>query len=838
MQQNPELELARKFVYYTNRNVFLTGKAGTGKTTFLHNLQRESLKRMVITAPTGVAAINAKGVTLHSFFQMPFGPILCESVAGKKAVQEQNQKRFHKINKNKIRIIKSLDLLVIDEISMVRADLLDGIDEILRRYRDRSKPFGGLQLLMIGDMQQLPPVVKDDEWRLLAPYYDTYYFFGSHALKKTFTVSVELKHIYRQSDDLFIKILNEIRNNCLSRESLEVLNARHKEGFRDKDDEGYINLTTHNYSADQINEDELQQIKSEKFTYKARITGDFPEHMHPVATQLELKKGAQVMFIKNDSNPLKRYYNGKIGKITSLSNLNIEVSCPDWPEPLEIDRETWKNIRYKINEKSKELEEEEIGTFTQYPLRLAWAITIHKSQGLTFEKAIIDAKAAFAHGQTYVALSRCKSLEGLILSTKLAYSSIITDYKVQSFNKQIEDNPPSQNTLLDAQKDYHYKLIEEIFSFKELRYQMEGLYRTARENNRIIHGQLYEKVAQMQRPVLEELWQVGNKFLVQVQHLLQTTEEIDNNEQLQQRITKAAEWFISKFTEGLEIPFNNLKWDTDNKAIKKQLNEHIEKIKEIIVLKTFAFNEFRNGFHVMNYLKLRANILAGDFAEASEHKKAKTTTEKQYVGEEHEELFDILRNWRRELANEADVPAYMILTQKALTGISQILPQNEKELLSVTGVGKKTLEAHGDDILQIVAQFCAHSKIDLNKRELPEIKEKKTKKNAVKGESQLKSLEYFQKGMSPKQIAEERELTLSTIEGHLAWAVGEGKIKLNSKLIAPEKEAIIRDWMNENEFKGLKEVRDALGETFSFGELRLVQSSISFEEKANEQAVE
>ena len=412
MSKNPELELALQFIDKTDRNLFITGKAGTGKTTFLHQIKKKSLKRMVIVAPTGVAAINAKGVTIHSFFQMPFGPILPNQIAN-----TSNQQR--KFSKTKIDIIKSLDLVIIDEISMVRADLLDGIDQVLRRYKNRDKVFGGAQVLMIGDLQQLAPVVRPNEWSLLQSHYETVYFFSSKAYQQAKVVSIELKHIYRQKNEDFITILNEIRNDDLSEKSANILNKRFKPNFSPSKEEGYITLTTHNNRANLINNSELNKVQGNSTFFRAEISGKFNENAFPNAEELELKVGAQVMFIKNDSSPEKRYYNGKIGIVTNISKTAVTVQCANEGDEIVTEKEVWTNINYSIHEETKALKEEIVGSFTQIPLQLAWAITIHKSQGLTFERAIIDAEASFAHGQTYVALSRCTSLEGLVLKTPI-----------------------------------------------------------------------------------------------------------------------------------------------------------------------------------------------------------------------------------------------------------------------------------------------------------------------------------------------------------------------------------------------------------------------------------
>ncbi|HPR62403.1 MAG TPA: AAA family ATPase, partial [Prolixibacteraceae bacterium] len=385
-QTNPELTLAYNFLQYTNQNVFLTGKAGTGKTTFLKNLKQQSPKRMIIVAPTGVAAINAGGVTIHSFFQMSFGPqIPVDPNRPPNADDARNNSvAFKRFNSEKINIIRSLDLLVIDEVSMVRADLLDGIDEVLRRYKNRYQPFGGVQLLMIGDLQQLAPVVKDDEWAILRNYYDTCYFFSSRALKKSSFVGIELKQIFRQTDQRFIDLLNRVRENRIDVKLLAELNSRYIPGFSPTDDEGYITLTTHNYQAKQINDKKIDALKTKVHTYKARIIDEFPEYAYPTDELLELKVGAQVMFVKNDSSYAKLYYNGKIGKVIETNSDFVMVLCPGETEPIKVEPDIWENVKFSLNDETQEIEEQLIGQFVQMPLKLAWAITIHKSQGLTF----------------------------------------------------------------------------------------------------------------------------------------------------------------------------------------------------------------------------------------------------------------------------------------------------------------------------------------------------------------------------------------------------------------------------------------------------------------------
>lgn len=559
IMDNPELNLVWDFVNNTDRNIFLTGKAGTGKTTFLHKLKSESLKRLAVVAPTGVAAINAGGVTIHSFFQLPFGPILPETA------NTPGNSFSKKFSKKKINIIKSLDLLIIDEVSMVRADLLDGIDQVLRRFRDRTKPFGGAQLLMIGDLQQLSPVIKQDEWQLLKQHYSTGFFFGSNAYQSSNALTIELKRIYRQESEDFIKILNEIRNDSLSPESSETLNKRFIPEFVAKDDEGYTTLTTHNNRADSINSAELKKLKKKSFIYEADVLGKFPEYTYPTHSQLELKVGAQVMFVKNDSSPEKRYFNGKIGTIVGLDEDEVLTRCPGDNFDIVTSREIWRNIQYSIKPETKEIVEEEIGSFSQIPLCLAWAITIHKSQGLTFEKVIIDAQEAFAHGQTYVALSRCTTLEGIVLTGPLTRKSIINNHEVASFSKNAEDNQPDSSILETSQKTYQLNLIDEIFNFYSFLYPVTRIMDIYYKNKESISGNLLDQLTILKEKGVTQLLKINATFKSQLVKLCEV-EAPENNSVIQERFIKAIAYFEKYTKDFVKEPLEELRFTTDNKA--------------------------------------------------------------------------------------------------------------------------------------------------------------------------------------------------------------------------------------------------------------------------------
>ena len=459
MEGNAELRTAWEFVEKTGKSVFLTGKAGTGKTTFLKKVVAESKKRVVVVAPTGIAAINAGGVTIHSFFQLPLHPF----IPGMKI-----ESKFA-FSKEKRSIIKTIDILVIDEVSMVRSDLMDAIDSVLRRFRNRYKPFGGVQLLLIGDLQQLSPVVTDEDVQFLSQYYPSPYFFGSRALSQVDYVTIELKEVYRQQDLEFISILNSVRSGHPSADVIRALNSRYDPHFSPAADEGYIRLTTHNQIADDYNARQLSLIDEPLHSFDAEISGSFPESSYPIDFRLELKAGAQVMFVKNDPSSEKRYYNGKIGVITDFYEEYILVQCPGDEEKIAVEPLEWENSRYVINEQTQELDSEVLGIFRQYPLRLAWAITIHKSQGLTFDKAIIDAASSFASGQVYVALSRCRTLDGMVLATPLRQDSVITDLRVEDYIEGQEAAAARSLSRLDSIKEEYYKeLLGELFDFKEL----------------------------------------------------------------------------------------------------------------------------------------------------------------------------------------------------------------------------------------------------------------------------------------------------------------------------------------------------------------------------------
>ena len=800
MPKNPELELALDFIEKTDRNLFITGKAGTGKTTFLHQIKKKSLKRMVIVAPTGVAAINAKGVTIHSFFQMPFGPILPNQIANTSNAQR-------KFSKTKIDIIKSLDLVIIDEISMVRADLLDGIDQVMRRYKNRNKVFGGAQILMIGDLQQLAPVVRPNEWSLLQSHYNTVYFFSSKAYQEANVVSIELKHIYRQKNEDFIKILNEIRTDTLSDMSAKILNKNYNPSFSPTKEEGYITLTTHNNRANLINESELNKLKIKSSFFNAEVSGKFNENAYPNAERLELKVGAQVMFIKNDSSTDKRYYNGKIGIITAISKESVTVKCANEIDEIVTEKETWSNINYSINEETKAIKEEMIGAFSQIPLRLAWAITIHKSQGLTFEKAIIDAEASFAHGQTYVALSRCTSLEGLVLKTPITSSAIINDSTVSVFNEGVEENHPDESVLNESEKHFQLNLISEILDYQPLLYPITRLIDIFYNNRTSIKGDVIDHLQTIKDDGIVALMKISNGFKNQLNTLSEDNVLPQNSSQIQERFIKAITYFLNTTKNSIQKPLDTITFSTDNKAVKKDFSKQFDSLQEKLEEKLFALQKMTKGFKVQEYLQVRANAV---LQKTEPIKKKKVASKRDPI------LALKLRELRDGIAKSLEIAHFQIFTQETLYALCDDLPRTEKELLKVVGMGKTRVSKYGEEILEAIEVYCKDNGINrLNEQ----------KKEDKKPTKQI-SFELFKAGLSIKEIAKERSLTVGTIENHLANYISSGDIDV-LELIPLKRYKNIRNQVEEaGEVKGLTALKEKVDGSVTYMELKMVLMSM------------
>ncbi|GKT09625.1 helix-turn-helix domain-containing protein [Desulforhabdus sp. TSK] len=811
---NPELQLAHDFVEYTDRNIFLTGKAGTGKTTFLHNMKKNTHKRMIVTAPTGVAAINAGGVTLHSFFQLPFGPF----VPGSEDYGRHNQHRF---SKEKINIVRSLDLLVIDEISMVRADLLDGVDSVLRHYRRNDLPFGGVQLLMIGDLQQLSPVVKEDDRAILRDFYDSMYFFGCRALSLSDLVVIELKHIYRQSDGRFIDLLNRVRDNQLDQASLHELNSRYRKNFRPGENDGTITLSTHNRSADAINESRLKALPEKPRSFRAEVEGDFPEYSYPTSLELTLKKGAQVMFVKNDPSPGKLYFNGKIGKITRMTDQSVSVKCPGDEGEITVEPAIWENIKYRIDPATAEITEDKVGSFVQLPLKLAWAITIHKSQGLTFDRAVIDAGAAFAHGQVYVALSRCKTFEGLVLSSPIPGHAIKTDGAVSQFIAQTSETPPSVEKLQAAKILYQQRLLTECFDFSQLRGLLGRFIRVLRANARTVSLSGAGDLQEMEDRARAEIFVVSEKFHRQLTGLFADDKPPEADPAVLDRTTRAGVYFEEKLNSILGDRLAALRIDTDNKEIAKIARVALDELKKETAVKLAAARSCKPGFSPARYLRALSSAEI-DLTTARETKNRTADTDVSEIGAP--ELLQALKDWRAAKAGEAGLPHYQILHQSVLMQIAATLPDSPAALMSIRGIGKRLCEKYGQELLALVSAYRQKHGISGPVRSTTAAPKPPATggKTAAKDTRQI-TYELFSKGLTVAQVARERGLAHSTIEGHLTCFVETGRLDVG-KLIPEEKLKAIDQRLMEMKDKPLGEIKQSLGDSYSYGEIRLVQA--------------
>ena len=806
---NQKLDFVEELVLYTDSHIFLTGKAGTGKTTFLKNLPLKTYKRMVVVAPTGVAAINAGGQTIHSFFQLPFGPQLPENALGKTYNAKSLAAQYQKLNKKKINLMRSLDLLIIDEISMVRADVLDAIDAVLRRVRRSQKPFGGLQLLMIGDVHQLAPVAKPEEWEVLSPYYDTPYFFGSQVLKKAPYVCVELEHIYRQHDEDFITLLNKVRNNRMDAECVRLLNTHFKPDFRPKDEEGYITLTTHNYQADQINESKLAAIKEKPLTFKADVHGTFPENTYPTKEELVLKVGAQVMFVKNDPNPEKAFYNGKIGRLVGYDEKEGTVTVESDGERITVPKLKWQNMEYTINADNQDIEEKEIGSFSQIPLRLAWAVTIHKSQGLTFDKVIVDAGQAFAHGQVYVALSRCTSLEGLVLKTRISSNALVNDYSVDQFVEHLPEKEPTQEKVDQLRHDCELETMLELIDFDGIYKDFGKLMKVIYDNDTLFEGTIIQDLSGRRNKIHEELCQVGIKFESQVRKLHDQLPSCEQNPTLQERLTKGVAYF-DKHLKAIAAGLFDLPFKTDNQAVNEQLTEALKLLKEDMYLKGCCLEACKDGFTIRKYQKTKS--VKAIEAEKSGKKKVEIKFEPSKNGG----LYSILLSWRAARASADDVPASNIAPIRTLKAIATEKPVTLSELRAIEGMGTKRIRNYGAEILDIVLRFIGKDPQATDIGDLSQV----TKKRQI-GDTYRITKELFDNGLSVEAIAKERGLAISTILGHLVHYVEEGTLKA-SQIISKEKYNEILEYFESTFDPQINTAREVLGPEYQYSEIKAV----------------
>lgn len=704
---NEIFTLAADIVLNTSQSVFLTGKAGTGKTTFLHYIRQHADKNVIVAAPTGVAAINAGGVTLHSLLQLPFEPFI-PNLEGKKKLD------FHfKLRKSKIEMLRELDLLIIDEVSMLRADMLDSIDHMLKRYRNNQRLFGGVQILFIGDMYQLPPVVQQHEWDQLKEYYPSPFFFHAQALQNNMPLYIELKTIYRQSDQIFIDILNRIRNSCTTSADLQILNQRYDPSFKLTEENRYIVLCTHNYKADKINNDELARLATKGISFSGKISGDFAENSLPTDFNLLLKVGAQVMFVKNDAGEKRRYYNGKLAVVSFLSEKKIIVRFENGHE-MELEEETWRNVRYSLNEDSGDIQEEELGAFTQYPIRLAWAITIHKSQGLTFDRVVIDAGQAFAAGQVYVALSRCTSLDGIVLFSRITPDSIRTDEGAIAFSKK-ELKQDYLQQVLDQEKPYYCaEQLKKAFDWAPVVRSLRSLYELASSKTIPNKEEILSLISQLHRKAEEEE-RIALNFRREL-HLILSVPNPDLN-LIAERVKKAVVYFHKDLQQHIILPIENY------------------------------LNTLKNASKVKLYLKGLREI--------------------------HATLLSFLAK------------------------------------LEHVRYGNISLTS---DII--------FDKIVVSKAEEAPITEKKEK--TQKGDSQRITLSLFNEGKSVKEIVAERNLSTTTIEGHLSGFILTGDLSVD-KLISKEKQDYLIPRLKDIPFNTpLSSIKEDLPKEYSYLDIKTI----------------
>ncbi|MBX2925652.1 MAG: helix-turn-helix domain-containing protein [Chitinophagaceae bacterium] len=717
---NQYFKRALQFVCHTNRHIFLTGKAGTGKTTFLRYIRENCSKKMAVLAPTGVAAINAGGTTIHSFFQLPFGPFLPtrQTLSNDSVNNEHTLFKNLRFNAEKRLLLQELELLVIDEVSMLRSDTLDAIDTILRHFRRQMLvPFGGVQMLYIGDLFQLPPVIGNEEWEILQNAYTSPFFFDSLAARQSPPLYLELKKIYRQNEEEFIHILNNIRNNIATAADLKKLHEYYKPGYEPVKDDNYIVLTTHNSRADQINHQQLSRLPGKASLFKGEITGDFNEKSIPADMNLQLKPGTQIMFVKNDKGEVRRYYNGKIGTVSKIEKDKIFISFAG-KEELLLEKETWKNIRYRYNSEKDSIEEEELGSFTQYPIRLAWAVTIHKSQGLTFEKAIIDAGASFAAGQVYVALSRLTSLNGLILYSRIHTESIHTHPRVIAFTETEAEEAELDMQLEKEQKLFVAGSLLSAFNCLKLAERAEQHFEAYE------HRQLPDKndcIAWAEKLLLEarSLQEVSERFNKQLTVLLAEAEST-GYEKLHQRIQAASAYFLKSITGMLDM-----------------IKEH------------------------MHSVKSRPKV-------------------KKYMKELDQMDTDFMR---KKLQVEQSLKISEGLVNSI--GLSELLLLQQQQ------------------------------------NQVAVIKEEPLIAKPKKGDSHRLSLSMYREGKTIPEIATDRGLSVSTIEGHLAHFIPTGEITL-AELLPEEKIDTIRKVIEETGETTSSALKEKLGEQYSYGEIRMV----------------
>lgn len=731
---------AAKFINQTNRHIFLTGKAGTGKTTFLKHIIDNTHKKAAIVAPTGIAAINAGGSTIHSMFQLPFGSFVpVANYRNNNLSIQLNDKtslfKNHHLSSIKKSLLREIELLIIDEVSMLRADLLDAMDAKMRQARGKNNlSFGGVQVLFIGDMFQLPPVIKDEEWKVLSEFYKSPYFFDAQVLQTNPPIYIELDKIFRQSNQVFIDLLNNLRNNTVTSSDSKLLNSYYKPGFKQQNGDNYINLTTHNYKANTINKSFLDDLKAPSFNYYAEITGDFPENLFPLEAKLELKVGAQIMFIKNDISGKQLYFNGKIAKVSNLSQKEITVQFEDGTHHT-LEKYTWENKRFKVNASTNEIEEEVLGEFKQYPIKLAWAITVHKSQGLTFEKAIIDVADAFAPGQVYVALSRLKDLNGLVLTSPINFESLKGDLLISSFSEKSIQQQSLEVQLSKETISYLNYYLNVCYDFSLLSNSFKKHAADLLETKKSKPKASLIDWAKNHSDNLAELSQVALKFSGQLNSIIQK-QESDWKALLYKRVVDAQNYFTPLLKKVSQDIINKINFLQEEKKTKQFITE-------LMKLELLVYEQIKK----INKSTVLCNSLINN---------------EEFTKEKYSKIID------------------------SSARLQELSPTN--------------------------------------KTSLSDKKPKGVKKE--KGATQRMSFEMYQQGLTIEEIAKERNMALTTIEGHLANYVKEGLLSVN-EFVSEIKLKVILKVIEKLQTESAKTIKENLDDSYTYGEIRFALSSLN-----------
>ncbi|MBI2257416.1 MAG: AAA family ATPase [Flavobacteriia bacterium] len=761
-------KFVKRFIEQSNQSIFLTGKAGTGKTTLLNEIIQNTTKNAIVLAPTGIAALNAGGVTIHSFFQLPLASFIPSfeyvdhSNSFIKFENKSSLNKHFKMHQRKKKLIKSLELIIIDEVSMLRADILDEIDWVLRNIRKKNSPYGGIQMCFIGDLFQLPPVVKNEEWQVLKNFYKGIFFFEAMVIKEIPPLFLELNQIFRQEDPIFIELLNRLRSNNMKQKDIDTLNQYYHKNNKENTQQGYITLTTHNYKAQHLNNLELNRLQEKELIYTAKITGDFPESIYPLEIELRLKKGAQVMFVKNDISGQKLFYNGKIGHIYSLSQEEIIVYVPDDNQYIELEHYEWENIRYDLNETTKEIEEKTIGTFVQYPIKLAWAITIHKSQGLTFERAIMDLKETFASGQAYVALSRLRNINGLKLLSPVNLNELQLDYDIPDFSSN-KLNDVELETLLEIKsKQFILKKINENYSWencqKQIFYLLNKIEVETKQSETSFFLQFKEKYLESWKNLIEP----SERFLKQISKIF-NQEKLDKTFLLQ-RISAAHQYYLSLIKPNLYIFLFQFELIKNLKSSKSLKNEYI------------LFEEYLDDLF---YMFFKNNLIISKYCLQDEKNDNLSLENSDYVDYKSD-----------------------IITQMKEDFIQQ---KNEIKGLKI------------------------------------EILEKTEEKKIKKPNSLERTLELYLQNKTVEQIAEERLMAVSTINDHFKSLILSGKVDIKDLINEEKLKGLKEIYPLINDYSTLSEVKEKVGDSFSWDELKWYRAhlirSLDLIEKSNSEIV-